>query len=421
MARRSKPSAQALASRIEVNIQGNNAYREARREGHRMDPRLRVLAILAVVLAIVYLVGLIVPRNMLNSAVHYGATHDGYNLAWFVSDLTENVNGLFAVLTGNVEAGVQTANRMVAYAVIALAGAGLALCGAVYQGTFRNALVSPSTLGVMSGASLGMAAWVALFYDSEQSHGLWFEGAQGAAADPLVQLWNSYGLSLCAFVGCFVVVGLVVLAVGMVGRGSSSGIMMIVTGQVIGSVMGAVTSAIRYYYITVDPEGPQADMLMELQVASFFRGYSLVDVFAVGLPVLVMFAFVMANRQQLTLLAFSEAEARTMGVETRRLRIATVCIATLATAVIVSFCGRIGFVGFLVPHLARRLVGPNFAYLMPVSLVLGGAFVLASFVLVTMTLGEAYATMTGAFVSVGGAAVFLATALRGGGGERGAF
>ena len=110
-----------------------------------------------------------------------------------------------------------------------------------------------------------------------------------------------------------------------------------------------------------------------------------------------------------------------MGVETRRLRIATVCIATLATAVIVSFCGRIGFVGFLVPHLARRLVGPNFAYLMPASLVLGGAFVLASFVLVTMTLGEAYATMTGAFVSVGGAAVFLVTALRGGGGERGAF
>lgn len=421
MARTSKSSEREISSRIEVHIQGGNAYGEAQRAGHGMDARMRVLVVVLAVLAVVYLLGLVAPRNLLNTALHQGGTHDGYTLAWFLSDVSENVNGLFAALMGDAQGGASALNRMITYAVIVLSGAGLALCGAVYQGTFRNALVSPSTLGVMSGAGLGMAVWVALFYDPEQSHGLWFEAGDGAAVGPLEQLWSSYGLSLCAFAGCVVVVGLVVLAVGMVGRGSSSGLMMIITGQVIGSVMGAITSTMRYYYITVDPQGAQADMMMQLQVSSFFRSYSLIDVFAVGAPVLIMFAFVMAHRQQLTLLAFSEAEARAMGVETRRLRFATIAIATLVTAIVVSFCGRIGFVGFLVPHLARRLVGPNFAYLFPVSLALGGVFVLSAYVALVMTLGDGYATMTGMFISIAGASVFLATAVRGRGGERGSF
>lgn len=422
MARNPSRNTAAIASRIDVHISGGNVYTDARRRGNGMDPRLRAAVVLGVALVVVYVVGLVVPRNMLNFSLHYSGSNDGYNLAWFVADLTENVNGLFAVFAGDAQAGAATAGRMVAYVVVALSGAGLALCGAVYQSSFRNALVSPSTLGVMSGAGLGMAVWVALFYDPEQSHGLWFEG-QGAAGavDPLLSLWNSYGLALCTFAGCVVVVGLVVVAIGVVGKGSASGLMMIITGQVIGSVMGAITSTMRYYYITVDPEGPQADMMMQLQISSFYRSYSAVDVLAVGVPVLVMLAVVMAYRRELTLLAFSEAEARAMGVETRRMRLAVVGLATLVTAVIVSFCGTVGFVGFIVPHLARRLVGPNLAYLMPVSLLLGGVFVLGAYVLLIMTLGDGYATMTGMFISIAGAAVFLATALRGGGGERGSF
>ena len=417
MARRRKPDEQT-ASRIEVRVEGGNAYEEARQAGNRMDERMRVVVVLVAVLAAVYAVGLIVPHNLLNASLHGSGTHDGYNLAWFVSDLTENVNGLFAALAGDAQGGARMANRMMAFAVVALGGAGLALCGAVYQGTFRNSLVSPSTLGVMSGASLGMAAWVALFYAPYESSGAWFEGP---SSGPLASVWSSYGLSLCAFAGCIAVVGLVVLSVGAVGRGSSSGMMMIIAGQVIGAVMGGITSTIRYFYVTVDPEGPQAEMLMDLQAASFFRAYSIVDVLAVGLPVLVMLAVVMAYRQQLTLLAFSEAEARAMGVETRRLRFAVIAMATLVTAIVVSFCGRVGFVGFLVPHLARRLVGPNLGYLMPAAAVLGGVFVLGAYVLLSMTLGDGYATMTGMFISIAGAAVFLATALRGRGGERGSF
>ena len=250
--------------------------------------------------------------------------------------------------------------------------------------------------------------------DASQSHGLWFESdSLQTVTDPLMSLWNSYGLALCSFVGCAIVVGLVMLVIGTVGRGSTSGLMMIIVGQVIGSIMGAVSSTIRYYYIVVDPEGPQADMMMQLQISSFYRSYSVIDLLAVGVPVLVMFLVVMHYRSQLTLLAFSEGEARAMGVETRRMRFVIIALATLVTALIVSFCGRVGFVGFMVPHLARRLVGPNFTYLMPLSMVGGGVFVLVSYVLVTMFLGDGYATMSGMFISIGGAIVFLVTAIRG--------
>lgn len=402
------------------SIEKDIVQQDAAKRG--MDRRLKIIFAVIALIAIVFVFGLIVPKNLFNSSLHTSNYYDGYTVSWFVRDLTENVSGLFAMLTGNFDAGFKTVNLATTYGVIILCGAGLALCGTIYQGTFRNALVSPSTLGVMSGAGLGMSLWVVFFYDPKDSHGLWFEGnSLTTATDTLTSLWNSYGLALCSFIGCIVVVGLVVLAVGTVGKGSTSGLMMIITGQIIGSIMGSITSTIRYYYITVDPEGPQAEMMMDLQISSFYRSYSLIDLLAVGVPVLIMFIIVMRYRSQLTLLSFSEAEARAMGVETRRMRFLIIGLATLVTAIIVSFCGRVGFVGFMVPHLARRLVGPNFTYLLPLSAVGGGAFVLLAYVLITMILGDGYATMSGMFISILGAIVFLVSAIRGTGSKRGAF
>ena len=78
-----------------------------------------------------------------------------------------------------------------------------------------------------------------------------------------------------------------------------------------------------------------------------------------------------------------------------------------------------GFVGFFVPHLARRFVGPNFKYLLPASMAMGGVFVLTAYMLVSATLGPDYERMVGMFISIGGSAVFLVQALRGVGGGGG--
>lgn len=405
-----------------------NAYAKTRDVGHRTDRRLQIFFVLCIVLVVVYLLGLVVPKNIFDEGLHHSLGYDGYSLAWFMDDLSTNINALVVTAAGGVpESGTYLYN-IIGYILIAMSGACMALSGAVFQGTFRNALVTPSTLGVMSGATLGMAVWVMFFYD--ESLGQVVFNVAGGNAQSVAQassdslgvleyISGSGGIAVCSFIGCCVVVGLVLLVVRVGTHGSTSGIMMIITGQVIGGIMGAFIGTMRYYYVTVDPDGEKAQMLMTLQMSSFYRGYGVIDLLTVGLPMLITFAVVMRYRDQLTLLSFSEGEARAMGVEPRRLRYAVVGLCTLLTAIVVSFCGHVGFVGFLVPHMARRLVGPHFKYLIPVSMVLGSVFVLSSYVLICMLLGTGYATMTGMFISILGAGVFLFTLVRGKGASLG--
>lgn len=399
--------------------EGENIFAEGVDEGHRIDPRAQKIFILGVVLLVVYVVALIIPKDILSEGMARTSSA-GYTFSWFVADLQENIAGLLAVFTGNDSADNSYSVSMTHYIVIALAGAGLALSGAVYQGSFRNALVSPSTLGVMTGGSFGMLVWVVLFAGDE---GLAFlvDGLSDVNSQ-LVDYWSSsLGLALTSFAGCLLVVGLVLLVLKVAGTARTSGIMLIITGQVIGAVIGAISNTVRYYFVTVDPYGPIADALTYLMVASFYRAFSWVDIVAIAVPLGITLFVVMRLRQKMMLLSFDEAEQRTLGVDARRMQITVVGLCTLLTAIVISFCGTVGFVGFLVPHLARRLVGPNFKYLLPASTVMGALFVLSAYVLVETTFGADASTMVGMYISIAGALVFLVTALRGKGAMLGGF
>lgn len=400
--------------------EGENIYAESVRAGHVVDPRAQKVFVLVIALVVLYFVGLIVPKDLFNQALH-ASDAAGYTFSWFLSDLQENVNGLLGVLMGHDDGIVPFSSSMIRFIVIAMTGAGLALCGAVYQGSFRNALVSPSTLGVMSGASLGMMVWVVFFVSDDGDNVSWLDGYTAPADDTLGYLWSSYSLAVTSFVGCMLVVGAVLAVMRLSGKGMKSPIMIIIAGQVIGSVMGAVSNSIRYYYVYTEPYGVKAQLLTDLAIASFYRNYTWIDLLAVGIPIVATFLVVMRLRRRMQLLAFSEGEARTMGVDVKRMQALVVGLCTVLTAILISFCGSVGFVGFLVPHLARRLVGPNFSYLLPAATVLGAVFVLGAYVLLMMTLGSSYETMVGMFISIGGAVVFLVTALRGKGGARGEF
>lgn len=399
---------------------GSNAYAEGVQAGHRVDARLQKIIGGVIALFVLYVVGLLVPQHLFDEALHTTGYGAGYTFSWFVGDLMENVAGLMTVLSGQ-GADTAFASSMIRYLVIAASGAGLAVCGAVYQGSFKNALVSPSTLGVMSGATAGMLLWIVFFVDEDASNVEWL--VEGGSSDMGIgeYLVSTYSLSLLSFAGCVLVVGIVLLVVKLVGKGGANGIFLIVTGQVIGSIVGAVGNSVRYYYLSGNPYGPKASLLTDLQIASFYRPYTWIDLVAIGVPLVATVVVVMVLRRRMTALQLSEAEARTLGVNSRAMQICVVGLCTLLTAIIVSFCGSVGFVGFLVPRLARRIVGPNFAYLLPAALVFGALFVLGAYVLVMTLLGAEYETMVGMYISIGGAVVFLVTALRGKGAARGRF
>lgn len=404
----------------------DNEYAATVDVGHKVDPRAQKIFVIAVVCAAVFALGLVLPEGIYMQAVNSTQLGGGYSVAMFFSDVADNVQSLLLELSGDGVPWKSFSSNAIKFAVIAVSGAGLALCGAVYQGTFRNALVSPSTLGVMSGGTLGLSIWIAAFVSEAGNVIVPFVGEVGTievsnSLTGLEAAWRDYSMVLFSFVGCLVVVAVVLLVMRFARGSSVSPILMIITGQLVAGVAGAVSASIRYYFVALNPYSGKAQLFTNLMIASFWRSYSWVDIVSLLLPLAVVFAVIMHFRQRMMLLAFDEGERRSMGVDTRRMQVVVVALCTLLTAIIVSFCGTVGFVGFLVPHLARRVVGPNFKYLLPATCVLGATFVLGAFVLLCTLLGSTFDTMVGMFISIGGAAVFLVTALRGKGASLGKF
>jgi len=225
-------------------------------------------------------------------------------------------------------------------------GAALSAAGAAYQNLFRNPLVSPDILGVSAGCALG--AGIALL-----------------ASLPIgvVQLF--------AFAGGLAAVALVV-AIGTWVGGRDPILTLVLTGVVVGSLCGAGIALVKYL----------ADPYNQLPAITFwllgsFTGALPRDLPGTLVPIAVAIAALWALRWRIDVLALSEDEAASLGVNVRRMRLAVIVAATLATACAVSLAGTIGWVGLLVPHAARLLVGAGFARLLPLSLVLGAAFMLA--------------------------------------------
>ncbi len=424
---------------IDLFGEGENPYAAAVDAGHHMEPRARKIFLMCVALVAIYVVGLIIPKDMLDFDRIQSVSNTvsgGYTLSWFVEDIQNNITSIIGVLTGDKLAAqafipdslVGTSefgyeSTMIRYVVIAIAGAGLALSGAIYQGSFSNALVSPSTLGVMTGGQFGMMIWVVMagtIGGGSISLGVISTGMEGETT-AWDYLNSSYGLAAMSFLGCFLVVGLVLLTMRIAGARQLSGVMMILTGQVIGGVIGVIRTCVNYYYVTTDPWGEIAQNLQELQVASFYRTFTWIDIVAIGVPLIITFIVVMRLRQRMMVLSFEATESRSMGVDARVMQVIVVGLCTLLTAIIISFCGTIGFVGFMVPHLARRMVGPNFRYLLPASTVLGAIFVLSAYIVVEATLGDNYTSMVGTYVSILGSVIFVVTLIRGRGAPNGAF
>lgn len=253
-----------------------------------------------------------------------------------------------ALLLGQAPESVQTIVWQIRAPRIAAAlavGAALALAGAAFQGLFRNPLVSPDILGASAGAALG--AVLGIFF------------ALGVL-----------GIQLAAFAGGLLAVGLVVL-VGSGVRHGDPVLVLLLAGVVVGSLLGAGIGLVKAL----------ADPYNQLPAMTFWLLGSLASAHAADLPALLLpvglgTALLLALRWRLDVMSLPEDEARAMGARTTLLRLAIVAAATLVTSASVAAAGIVGWIGLVVPHIARALVGPSFAALMPASALLGGGFLL---------------------------------------------
>lgn len=254
-----------------------------------------------------------------------------------------------------------------------LVGAGLAACGAALQAVFGNPLVSPQILGVSSGASFGGALAIVL--------GL------GSAALVL----GSFGFGLVALLAVFAASRT---------RGPAPPLTIVLAGIVVGALFAALVSLLTYL---ADPYGELQSLVFWLLGSLATATYTKVAI--AGVPVLLGGAVIYALRWRINVLSLGDEDAVTLGVRPGRLRwlIFTAVAAVVAGAVAVS--GVIGWVGLVVPHLARLWVGPDNRVLIPVSIGLGAAYLTAIDTL-TRTLGVAEIPL-GVLTAVVGAPVFL--------------
>ena len=265
--------------------------------------------------------------------------------------LGELLTVLLAKVTGQT-ADVPTAVQSVVLQVrgprvlaAALVGAALAVAGTAFQGLFRNPLVSPDILGASSGAALGAVT------------GIFF--SLGVLA-----------IQAFAFVGGLVAVA-AVYVIGSAVRARDPILVLVLTGVVVGALLGAGVGLVKYL----------ADPYNQLPAMTFWLLGSLAaanvsDLLPLFGPVAFGTAVLIALRWRMNVMSLPEEEARTLGVPTGPLRVAIVAAATLTTSASVATAGIIGWVGLVVPHLARSLVGPDFARLLPTAAILGGGYLL---------------------------------------------
>ena len=245
------------------------------------------------------------------------------------------------------------------------AGALLGLAGAVAQGLFRNPLADPYLLGSASGASLGVAAALALMGGAGG-----MLGASGAAV--AVSVYSGHwlvrlGLTGAAFVGAVVAV-LLTLALA---RGVQHTLRLLLAGVVVGVVLGACTSMI----LLLSPDSLQAMQGFLLGSTGFVGWTACLLLLAVWLPCLLAAG---ALARALDALALGEATAHSLGLPLAWLRAALVALLALATGTAVAQTGLIAFVGLAAPHLVRAAVSVTHGRLMWLASLMGGALLAAA-------------------------------------------
>jgi len=227
--------------------------------------------------------------------------------------------------------------------VAALAGAALATCGSVMQGMFRNPMADPGILGVSSGAGLGAVTAIALGLSSQ-----------------------GYFLALFASVGAITAVGIIYVL--SVRGGKIPTLTLILSGIAVSTFIGAITQL-----VLVNSNDYEVNTFIFWTMGGL-NGMMWQQVKLIILPVVVLIAILATFARDLNILLLGEEEAQSLGLDPSKTRKLLLLLTSLTTAVAISVCGPVSFIGLIVPHILRLLVGPDHRILIPASAVGGAIF-----------------------------------------------
>jgi iron complex transport system permease protein len=255
-------------------------------------------------------------------------------------------------------------------------GMALSVAGATYQGLFRNPLADPYLIGVAQGSALGAVIGFLL---------------------PVTGMGATYGLiPALAFAGALASV-MVVYSLARVGKTLPMST-LILAGVALGALLGAVVA-----YLTITSAQMRSIMFWLSGSFSLSRWSEL----QVVLPItLVGSCFIMLFGRPLNIMQLDEEQAQQLGVNVERLKLVLLVIATLVTAAAVSFVGIIGFVGIIIPHAVRLIWGPDYRFLMPLSMLCGAIFLILGDLLARTMLAPSEIPI-GVITALAGAPFFL--------------
>ena len=239
--------------------------------------------------------------------------------------------------------------RMPRVATALLAGAALALSGAQMQAVFRNPLADPHIMGVSAGAGLGAAIATLLM-----------AGAGGS-------LLAGLSVSAAAFLGAGLISVAIILAAGRLHSGST----LLVFGILLGFILSAITAILEY------SANEESLKFFYIWSAGCFAGRRVSEIALLGAALVLGLVLALVGAKGLDLLLFGEDYAALSGAPVRRIRARAMISACLLTGATTAFCGPLGFVGIVAPHIVRRLTGTSrHARVLPLSMIAGGILTL---------------------------------------------
>ena len=226
----------------------------------------------------------------------------------------------------------------------ACVGAGLSMSGAAFQGMFQNPLVSPFILGVSAGASFGAALGLVL--------SLPYMAVQGMAF-----LFGMLAVAITYFLARI--------------YKTTPVLMLVLSGTVVSAFFQAMLSVIKF-----TAEGDEKLPAITFWLMGSLGSVSLSDLAISLIPIVICCTGLMILRWRINLLSMGEREAKSLGVNVQRTNLLIIIFSTVITSTAVSICGIIGWVGQVIPHFCRMVVGPDHKVLIPATMFVGATYIL---------------------------------------------